>query len=99
MSTSVVRGSTVIFITTFTDNVGAIVNPASANLYVTYRKLGVVTTDTVALAQSGNTWTASWGSSVADGGPADWHIRSAGSSKAAMEGRLILKTNLANPAA
>lgn len=99
MSTSVVRGSTIVFITTFTDNTGAVVNPASASLTVTYRKLGVLTTDTVALVQSGNTWTASWGSSVADGGPADWHIRSAGSNKAAMEGRLLLKTNLANPAA
>jgi hypothetical protein len=95
--TDVTRGSTVVFVTTFRDNTGAVVNPASANLYLRYRAGGVVTTATVALTQSSNTWTASWDSSVADGGRADWHIRSAGTNKAAMEGSLNLKINLANP--
>jgi hypothetical protein len=85
--TDVTRGSTVVFITTFKDNTGTIVNPVSANLYLKYRASNVLTTTTVALTQSGNTWTASWDSSVADGGRADWHIRSAGTNKAA-HGRL-----------
>jgi len=95
--TDITRGSTVVFVTTFKDDTGAIVNPASANLYLKFRTGNVIQSATVPLVQSGNTWTASWDSSVADGGRADWHIRSAGTNKAAMEGSLSLKTNLANP--
>lgn len=97
MTDIAVRGSTVTFTATFKDDTGAIVNPASANLYVSYRVNKVPTTATIALTQTGNTWKASWESSVADGGRADWHIRSAGTNKAAMEGSLNLKINLANP--
>lgn len=93
----VTRGSTVVFVAGFTDSVGAVVNPASANLYVTYRKTGTLVTDTVALTQSGNSWSGSWDSSIADAGQTDWCIKTAGSNKAALQGFFFLKANRANP--
>lgn len=97
MSTSINRGSTVVFTTVFVDPSLVIVNPASATLYVTYRANNVLTTATVPMTQGPSSWTASWDSSVADGGRADWCIRSGGTNKAALEGSLSIKVNAANP--
>lgn len=98
MATGITRGSTVIFAVVFKDQDGNVINPASANLYVEYRLGGVVTIDTVAMTPGVSNWTAAWQSSLADGGRADWHVRSAGTNKAALQGTLQLETNLANPA-
>lgn len=97
-TTEITRGSTVVILATFQDNLGAVINPASATLYVEYKRNAVATLAIIAMTQSVNTWSGSWDSGVADGGRADWHVRSAGSNKAALEGTLLLKTNTANPA-
>ena len=96
-TTEITRGSTVVVVTTFYDNLGGIFNPASANLYVEYKRNSEATLAIIAMTQSGNSWSGSWDSAIADGGRADWHIRSAGTNKAALEGSLMLKTNTANP--
>jgi hypothetical protein len=97
MADEITRGSTVVFATVFTDPTGVTVNPVSATLHLEYRASGTLTATSIALVQSGNTWTASWDSSVADGGRVDWHIRSTGTFPAGLEGTLKLKTNSANP--
>lgn len=92
------RGSTVVFPAGFTDNLGAVTNPPSANMYVTYKRSGVAVTVIIAMTQSGNSWTASWDSSPADAGQVDWCVKSAGSNKAAIQGAFLLVANAANPA-
>jgi hypothetical protein len=97
MVTEVVRGSTIIWAVVFKDQAGEVVNPAAATLYVRYRDAGVIAQATITMTEGPSSWMASWDSSVADGGRADWHIRSDGTNKAGLEGKLQLKINTANP--
>lgn len=91
------RGSTFIFTAIFYDESGAVTHPSAATLYVAYKSGRRDMLDTIALTMGGDEWMGQWDSDVADGGHASWHIRSAGSNKAAAEGVLKLKANVANP--
>lgn len=93
----IVRGNTVEFSATFYDASGAVFTPATAVTYVTYDVAGVATTDTVTLTASGDVWTGTWDSSVADAGTVYWHTQSSGSPSGADDGSFTLSANAANP--
>lgn len=94
----VVRGSVEEFTTTFTDQDGGAVTPASAELIVNY--LGedgerVSTEPITATEQTDGSWFALWDTSVAQPAQVDWVIRSTNPASAE-QGSFMLVANLAN---
>ncbi len=92
-----IRGETVEVEATFTDKDGDTLTPSSVTMYFKYCDSGVDTTATVTLTLSSGVWTGSWDSAPADEGTIYWHLRTAGSTKAAEDGHFTLKANDANP--
>jgi hypothetical protein len=97
MTTTVTRGNTVRFTAQFLDADGNVTAPPSANLYVRYKANRLVRTDTVPMVAQTDDWSATWNSGVADPGSAVWHVRSAGATKSAADGDLLIVANEANP--
>lgn len=98
MGSYFVRGSTVVWAVTFYDQLGGVVTPASATLNLSYRRGGVLVSDTIAMTQGlTSDWSADWDSAVSDPGNVFWHVRSAGARHAALEGTIVLEINPANP--
>jgi len=95
----VVRGSTVVWTVTFVDVNGDPTQPVSAMLYLAYRRFRKPVEEQIAMAPiAGGSWRASWESAAADEGQLDWHIRSADTVTAAMQGAFRIDINKANPA-
>lgn len=94
----IVRGAALFVIVVFYDENNHPVTPSSATLSLAFSAGGVRATDSIAMAVDvdGN-WTAVWDSSPADAGMLFWYAASAGSPKSAVEGRLIIEANPANP--
>lgn len=93
----IIRGATVGFSTTFVDEKGIAYDPPSAQLLITYRVSGNITTDTINLVKSSGQWIGSWNSNVADAEQVDWFIASTSGIKCVDEGSFFLVKNTANP--
>jgi hypothetical protein len=91
---SYVRGATITLKYNFFDADGAIINPSTATVAISYRANCSDTSATYSLSQSGNDWTYDWDSSVADGGRVSTHA--AGSGGEAFDRDFILTANWAN---
>jgi hypothetical protein len=74
---SFVRDSTVSLKFNFYDSAGAIVNPGSAGVTISYVPLGQCerTFNTYDLTQSGNDWSYNWDSSIAEPGVVYAHAK------------------------
>lgn len=102
-TTIVVRGTTIEFNTLFYTASGTSTNPTTAAIYVNYPVTdggGVnSTTNAISMTQAGNTWSASWESSVAKPGPVYWTVVSSGavSPFTREDGQIKLTANPANP--
>lgn len=91
------RGNLISFSVVFYDNADAVTSPDSANLYISYiNSDGDRTTDTIAMDQNTDDWSAEWDSSVAKKGRVHWSVRSVDPSSAD-DGQFELEANLANP--
>lgn len=89
-------GSTLGFSTVFFDSAGAYVTTlTSATITITYPLSSnslTFTSCAIAMTQSGNTWTATWGSGVAAAGLSSWTISASGNaSPSSGNGTLRLK--------
>jgi hypothetical protein len=92
-----VKGATIGFSSTFTDEHGDAYTAPSATIYLTYNVSGVATTVSYSMTISVATASYAWASSVADAGYVYWFITTGGSSKAADQGSFLLVENTANP--
>lgn len=93
---NIVRGATIGWASTFTDELGASFQPAGVELRVTYFVSGVKATDTVVMAYSSGVWRATWNSAGADADQVDWFIGPTSGVKAVDEGSFMLVKNTAN---
>jgi hypothetical protein len=81
MPTNATIGSTLRFSTVFFDNTGAYTTVSSANVVITYPLSSAsltLTSCTIGMTQSGQVWTATWGSGVAAAGLSSWTITAGG---------------------
>lgn len=96
----VVRGSTVVWTVTFTDQNGDPTLPVSAVLHLAYKHTRRAVAQQIPMVQlPDQTWQAKWESADADAGQLDWHIRSSDTFTAALQGAFRIDINRANPAA
>ena len=73
-------------------------SPPSVTLYVSYKHLGESKTDIIGMTgEAEGLFTAEWESAVADAGYVYWHVRASGASPHAVDGRIVLVANPANP--
>lgn len=93
-----VRGSTVTFSATFTDEAGAPAAPASASVAIRYvDNSGNAATENVAMTGSGATWSAAWNTAPARPGTVYWTITADGTKDVATEGYFTITANPSNP--
>lgn len=97
MTTQYVRGTTLKFSATFTDEAGASMTPVTATLRLAYYISGTITTTSLAMTIAGSTATKTWDSGAADAGDVDWFVIATGTSEPAAEGTFELTANDANP--
>jgi hypothetical protein len=92
----IVRGEPLVVSVVFKDGAGAIVTPASANLYIAYESDSEIRRITVPMTASGSTFSATWDTSVAQSGKAWWSARSQ-SPVSAYQAEFEIIANPANP--
>lgn len=98
MANKIVRGQTLFVVVVFYDENSVIVIPDQATLRLAFTVGGARQTAEIAMADDvdGN-FSATWDSSIADAGVLFWWAASNGSPKSAVEGRLLIEANPANP--
>lgn len=96
--TQYVRGTTLKFAATFTDEAGAAMTPITATLRVAYYVSGTSTTASLAMNIVGAAASKVWDSGAADAGDIDWYVEATGTSNPATQGTFELIANTANPA-
>lgn len=101
MTTSLFRGTTVLFFTSFFDAKGNLVTPAGASVHLTYIEAGQVANVSVEMtAPTGDEpqWTASWDSRNVSPGLVNWsiHTENSGLPYGVEDGNFILTANSAN---
>lgn len=99
-TTTITRGTTVSFTTTFYDVNGNVVQPAAATINITYPTTagGSATFPLAMTGPTGNgTWTAQWDSRGAGIGAVEWSVHSdPGPPFGVEDGYFVLTGNLAN---
>jgi hypothetical protein len=97
---SFVRGNAITFSATFTAADGSTTQPTNVSASIIYKDLsGVMQTASLTLTQTllgSSTWSASWDSTVAGQGLAQWAIFGTGSLIAAAQGQFNIEANAAN---
>lgn len=95
------RGTTILFLVTFYDVNGNVVQPVAASLNIVYQVSsgGTATFNTAMTPPPGGTvqWTAQWDSTGASAGPVFWSIETATPIPVVVQdGNFLLTANLAN---
>lgn len=72
MPTNLEQGEEIRFVTRFRTATGALAEPSSATITLTYRSSGLSTTTIVPLTRDGDFWTGTWDSDGADLGSVPW---------------------------
>lgn len=92
------RGDTIFFSAVCRDQNGALINPSSATLNLTFKgSCGNPKTATIAMAVAGSTVTAQWESLVASPCQVNYSITAVGTNKITQDGSFGLTANSANP--
>ena len=99
MSTKITRGTTVLFVATFTDVNGVNATPGSASLILSFLNKGNANSVTIPMTLSGSVFQAEWVADSPDNGPVYWHVASGDAFPAAADGRFVVMANDANPQA
>ncbi len=92
----ITRGDVIRFTANFTDETGASIIPASANLFLNYVTASDRTSVTIAMVMADSNFTADWESDVAFPGIVYWSAQ-ATTPHAAEDGSFELIANKANP--
>lgn len=90
-----VRGNVISFSTTFYDADGAVVIPASVSLLIVFGISKGTNSETIAMTNVGDAWTATWDSSDAYPSTVNWSVR-ATTPHAADQGAFSIPANPAN---
>lgn len=97
MQSQYVRGTSIVFSATFTDQSNNPLYPSQANLTITYFASGVPVLVNLPMTIVLNSATVTWDSSVSDAAWVDWCVKAIGIVNAIQEGGFTLIKNTANP--